>query len=150
MYRKSVDIRTCIRKRQITAMRAGWEIRKTAKTTANEKVVTIQAFNDAMKNITEIKNQILKNDILFGNVFIQRVVNKIGGIIRYKVLDSRFVTIITDSELKPVRYIYTDVAIKGSYIELPAEQVLHFKRDIDFDNPVTRGLTVDDIDLLLD
>lgn len=73
---------------------------------------------------------------LFGDVFIRRKRN-VRGVLGYEVLDTREVTVITDSDLVPVKYSYrrkTPGTLKmESY---PAEDIEHFKSGHNFDNPL--------------
>lgn len=54
----------------------------------------------------------------------------------FKILDSRKVTIVTDKELVPLRYIYQNPAKKGSTDTYKAEDIIHIVDDQDMDNPL--------------
>lgn len=72
---------------------------------------------------------------IFGNVYIRRVYNA-RGVMKYEVLDPRYVTIFTDSNLLPVRYMYQNPAKKGVVDRYEADTIIHFKNDDDLDNPL--------------
>lgn len=52
------------------------------------------------------------------------------------MLDSRYVTIVTDSNLVPLRYMYNQPVLQGGIIDFPAKDILHWRRGEDFDNIV--------------
>lgn len=138
MYRVNTDIRSCISKKQQTAMKSGYEIRQAIVSTGNERVVEAPLFIEAMDRsggIQDIKNKIILNLEAFGNAYIRRRYN-VRGVMGYEVLDSRHVTVITDSELVPTRYIYQNPAKKGTVETYEAKDILHVVYDSDLDNPI--------------
>lgn len=136
MYRKNIDIRACIRELQETALKNGYELRKSYSSKDGDKVVYDENFTKALGRIKELSGGIIKNLSLFANVFIQKRRDLAKRTMGYKVLDSRYVTIITDSNLVPLRYMYAQPVLNGGIIEFPAKDILHWKRGEDFDNIV--------------
>jgi len=136
MYRKNIDIRACIRELQETSMKNGWELRRSYSSKDGEKVVYDEKFTQALGNIKVLSDGIIKNLWLFANAYIQKRKDRIGRTIWYKVLDSRYITIVTDSNLIPVRYMYNQPVLQGGVIDFPAKEILHWRRWEDFDNIV--------------
>jgi HK97 family phage portal protein len=137
MYRVNTDIRRAIKEKQETSMKSGYEIRRKLKDW-QEEVVEAPEFEGAMDRswgIYKLKNDIVKMLDLFGYAFIRRVYN-IRNIKKYEVLDWRFVSVVTDSDLVPVRYIYKNPAQKGKTENYDAEDIITIKNDDDLDNPV--------------
>lgn len=85
--------------------------------------------------IHALKNKIVKNLDIFGYTMIRRVYNA-RNIKKYEVLDPRYVSVITDTDLIPVRYIYKNPALKGRQESYDAEDIITFMEDEDMDNPV--------------
>lgn len=138
MYRVNTDIRRAIKEKQETSMKSGYEIRRKVKGKAEEEVVEAPDFEGAMERsggAFKLKNDIVKSLDLFGYAFIRRVYN-VRNILRYEVLDGRFVSVVTDSDLVPVRYIYKNPAQKGKTENYDAEDIITVKNDDDLDNPV--------------
>ena len=136
MYRRNVDIRACIREIQETTMKNGWELRKPYASKEGEKVVVDEKFQFALGTIKALKDQILKNLWLFANTYIAKRRDKVRRVIGYRVLDSRFVTIVTDENLTPLKYIYNQPILQGGIITYPADDILHWRKGEDFDNIV--------------
>lgn len=138
MYRINTDIRRCISEKQQTSMKSGFEFRQYIESTGNEKVVQAPTFMEAMDRsggITTLKNRIVLNLESFGNAYIRRKYN-VRGVMGYEVLDSRHVTVITDSELVPTRYNYQNPGKKGKIETYEAKDIIHVVYDNDLDNPV--------------
>lgn len=135
MYRKNVDIRACIREISETTMKNGYELRY-VQANGKEKVMEDEAFNKALGNIKDLKDAIIKNACLFANAYIQKRRDKIGRLLGFKVLDSRYITIVTDSNLIPIRYLYRHPVFNGQLLEFPAKDIYHAKKGEDFDTLV--------------
>jgi len=139
MYRVNTDIRRAITEKQETSMKNGYEIRRYVENSQREKVIDAPLWSDAMEaswGINKIKNAIIKNLDLFGNVYIRKARNIRKGIAKYEVLDSRHVSIVTDSFLNPIRYQYKNPAKKGAIDTYPADEIFHYYDDTDMDNPM--------------
>lgn len=138
MYRINTDIRRAIKEKQETSMKSGYEIRRKVKGEAEEEVVEAPEFEGAMERsggANKLKNDIVKSLDLFGYAFIRRVYN-VRNIKKYEVLDGRFVSVVTDSDLIPIRYIYKNPAQKGKTDSYSADDIITVKDDDDLDNPV--------------
>ncbi len=136
MYRKSVDIKACIRELQETAMKNGYELRREYSSKEGEKVVYDEKFTNALGNIKNLCDGIIKNLSLFANAYIQKRRDGAWRVLWYKVLDSRHMTLVTDSNLVPIKYMYSQPILQGSVLIFPAKDILHWKRGEDFDNIV--------------
>lgn len=137
MYRVNTDIRRAIKEKQETSMKSGYEIRQKMRD-GTEVVVEAPEFEGAMERswgANKLKNDIVKSLDLFGYAFIRRVYN-IRNIKKYEVLDSRFVSVVTDSDLVPLRYIYKNPALKGKSETYEADDIIVCKLEDDLDNPV--------------
>ena len=80
MYRVNTDIRAAVKAIRRTAMRDGYEYRKETKTTGESKVVQAPYFTAAIKasgGMRKIKNEIIKNFQLYGNVYILKIYNPV-------------------------------------------------------------------------
>lgn len=137
MYRNNVDIRRAITEKQETAMKDGYEVRRKL-TDGSEEVVEAPVFEQAMDasgGIHYVKDKIIASLDLFGNAYIRRVYNA-RGVMKYEVLDARQVTIFTDSDLVPTKYMYRNPAKKGSTDTYNADDIIHVKSNDDLDNPL--------------
>lgn len=80
MYRVNTDIRAAIKAIRRTSMRDGYEYRKEVKTTGDSKVVPAPYFDAAIKasgGMRKVKNEIIKNFQLYGNVYILKIYNPV-------------------------------------------------------------------------
>lgn len=75
-----------------------------------------------------MKNEIVKNLSVFGNAFFERRYNA-RTVMKHVPLDPRYVTIITDSDLVPIRYAYNPPRIAGTAVMLSPDDVLHIVDD---------------------
>lgn len=138
MYRVNTDIRRAIKEKQETSMKSGYEIRRLVKGATEEEVVQAPDFEGAMERsggAYKLKNDIVKALDLFGYAYIRRVYN-VRNIKKYEVLDGRYVSVVTDSDLVPMRYIYKNPAQKGKTENYDAKDIIAVKLDDDLDNPV--------------
>lgn len=85
--------------------------------------------------INVLKNKIVKELDIFGYTFIRRVYNA-RNIKNYEVLDPRYVSVVTDADLVPIRYIYKNPIRKGKQENYDAADIIVFMEDEDMDNPV--------------
>lgn len=141
MYRRNTDIRRAVYELQETAMKSGYEIRKKNRTdNTKEKVVENIEFARAMElsgGENRIKKDIIKNLKVFATVFIRRAeYNARGQVIKYEVLDTRGVTVITDSDLNVVRYMYKNPKIPGKVFKYEKKDIIQYFDDSDLDNPI--------------
>lgn len=141
MYRRNTDIRRAIYELGETAIKAGYELRRKNLTDySKEKIVQNVDFARAMElsgGLHKIKKEIIRNLKTFSTVFILRKEKNVyGKVIKYEVLDTRNVTVITDSELKPVRYQYKNPKLPGKIFTYNPDQIIHHIDDSDLDNPL--------------
>jgi len=148
MYKVNVDIFRCIKEKQETTMSSGYELHRKNKGNANEKVAEDPDFIKALnykQSITEMKDDIIQNLDLFGDVYVRRIFNAMSTVpnytgpkvMGYEILDTRNVKIITDTNLKVLRYIYERSGLGYSKQEtFFPEEILHFRGGRNFDNPL--------------
>lgn len=137
MWRINTDIRRCIAEKCETAMRGGFELQKKNKGDGAVKVAYDEAFIDALGNINDLKTKIITTLEVFWDVFIRRKRNIRGGVIGYEVLDTRYISVVTDSFLVPVRYIYERRSANTYAQEVyQAEDIYHARNWYNFDNMV--------------
>ena len=138
MYRINTDIRGAIRELRETSMKSGYECQIMDKNW-NPIVQNVPEFESMLKSswgIKKIKNSIVKNLKIYGNVFIQTTKwNVRNQPLEIRVLDPRYVTIVTDSELVPVRYLYAHPSKKWVVETILPVQMKHVFDDDDGDNP---------------
>lgn len=153
MWHINTDIRRCVAERQETSMKAGYELHRTNKTNPNERVAEDPEFIKALnkfQSITEMKDEIIMNLDLFGDVYIRKIYNifknvkdyKGSKVMGYEILDTRNVKVVTDARLRPVRYIY-DRKATGLYVQetFMPDEIQHYRNGKNFDNPVF-GITI--------
>lgn len=145
MYRRNTDVRRCVEEKQQTAMKDGYEIRKVNRTDGKEKAVKYEPFEEALKRsggAAFLKDEIVKNLEIFGNAFVRIRRSSLGTAPHsFEALDARYVSVATDSDLVPVRYMYRNPVKRGAVEEIMAADVVHAKGSTDPDNPVF-GMTV--------
>lgn len=142
MFRINTDIRRCIKEISETSVKSGYEIHL-QQANGNNKVIEVPEFEKVLKasgGFKTIKNEIIKNLSLFGNAYI-RTRRNVRTALKYEVLDSRYIAIITDYELNVLRYQYAPPYKKGEVITLMPEEVYHLKETVDMDNPAM-GMTI--------
>ena len=129
MYKVNVDVYRCIEEMKQWTMMNGWSL------ISKEKEVIDKRFMQAVWDIDQLKNEIILQYKVFANVFIEKIGNVRGEVIRYKVLDARYVSIVTDTDLNPVRYIYAPKSITEQK-SLQPEEVHHFRDGRNLDDPL--------------
>lgn len=137
MYRNNVDIRRAIMEKQETSMKDGYEVRREL-ADGTEEVVEALTFEQAMNasgGIHQIKDKIIASLDIFGNAYIRKI-NNVRAVMKYEVLDARQVTIFTDSDLNPTKYMYRNPAKKGIVENYDPESIIHIKPYSDLDNPL--------------
>ena len=142
MFRINTDIRRCIKEISETSVKSWYEIKLT-QWNGKDKSVEVPEFEKVLKasgGFKNIKNEIIKNLSLFGNAYI-RTRRNVRTALKYEVMDSRYVAIITDYELNVLRYQYAPPYKKGEVITLMPEEVYHIKETVDMDNPAM-GMTI--------
>ena len=87
-----------------------------------------------------LKDDIIKHLSLFGNCFIRKRYNY-RSILKYEVLDTRYVYIITDYDLNVLRYQYQPPIIKGKVETFERDEIYHVRETTDIDNP-TYGVSI--------
>jgi phage portal protein BeeE len=126
-------------------MKSGYETRTVNKTDGKEKPTTVDAFENALKyqgsSAKKLKDDIIQQVTVFGNGFIRKRRNIRLDVIGYEVLDTRFMSIVTDDNLTPIRYQYQSPIQNSSIQTYPPEDIIHVKSNTDFDNPLF-GMTV--------
>ena len=142
MWRINTDIRRCVAEKCETAMRGGFELQKVNKTDGVKKVAYDPDFLDALGNVGELKTKIITTLEIFGDVFIRRKRNIRKKVIGYEVLDTRYISIVTDSFLVPIRYLYERRA-QNTYAQevYTPEDIFHASNGYNFDN-VLFGVTI--------
>lgn len=139
MYRINPDIRRCVIEIQQTSAKSGFELKKKLKTDGKEKAITIEEFEKSLLKsggFRQLKNEIIMSVSIFANGFIRKHLNARKQPIKYSVLDPRYVTIFTDSDLNVVRYQYQPPVLKGSIETFTPEEILHVRDNRDLDNPL--------------
>lgn len=139
MYRINPDIRRCVVEIQQTTAKSGYELKKQLKTEGKEKVVTNEQFEAALQRsggFRQLKNDLVMNLSIFANGFIRKHMNARKQPLKYSILDSRYVTIFTDSELNVLRYQYQPPVLKGKIETFLAEEIIHVRENRDIDNPL--------------
>lgn len=123
-------------------MKKGYELHRINKTDGKHTLVYDPAFSQALGNIDELKKLIIMALDIFADVFIRKRRNVRGQVIGYEVLDTREVSVITDSLLVPIRYTYRRKTPRTVSMEsFQPEDIAHFKTGHDWDNPMF-GYTV--------
>lgn len=139
MYRINPDIRRCVVEIQQTTGKAGYQLKKQLKTDGKEKDITNEQFEAALQRsggFRQLKNDLVMNLAIFANGFIRKHLNARKQALKYSVLDSRYVTIFTDSELNVLRYQYNPPVLKGKVENFTPEEILHVRENRDIDNPL--------------
>lgn len=139
MYRINPDIRRCVIEIQQTTAKSGYETKKLLKTDGKEKTITVPEFEKCLLKsggFRPLKNDLVMNLSIFANGFIRKHLNARKQPIKLSVLDSRYVTIFTDSELNVLRYQYAPPVLKGKVESFLPEEILHVRENTDLDNPL--------------
>lgn len=139
MYRINPDIRRCVVEIQQTAGKAGYQLKKQLKTDGKEKEITNVQFEAALQRsggFRQLKNDLIMNLSIFANGFIRKHMNARKQPLKYSILDSRYVTIFTDSELNVLRYQYQPPVLKGKIETFIPEEIVHVRENRDPDNPL--------------
>ena len=138
MYRINVDIRGAIRELRETSMKSWYETKMNDREW-KAKVQPVPEFEEMLKRsgwIKKVKNKIVKYLKVYANVFIEtKEWNVRNQPLKIDVLDPRYVSIVTDSELTPLRYIYKPPIMKGDLRTISPQNMLHYFDDEDNDNP---------------
>lgn len=144
MFRINTDIRRCVKEISETSVKSGYQIKQVLLTDGREKDVTVPEFEAALKasgGFKKIKGEIIKNLSIFGNAFIRKHNNVRKQGVKYSVLDSRYVAIITDSELNVLRYQYNPPFKRTGVETFMPEEIMHVMETVDMDNPAF-GMTI--------
>ena len=84
-----------------------------------------------------LKGMIIQALDIFADVFVRHRKNLRGQTIGYEVLDTREVSVVTDSLLNPIRYIYRRRTPQSIAVEsYPAEQIDHWKTSTNWNNSI--------------
>lgn len=134
MYRINVDIRSCVkRKRDFTWkwwIKIYLEWKDGTDTIQNDNTFVKAFFKNSWWEKKIIWEFIKHNDVSW-NVFIRKIRNWAWKLIWIKILDSRYVTIVTDRSFNVIRYVYKKW---WTFENVEAKDMYHYKEDIDFDN----------------
>ncbi len=137
MYRIDSDIRRCIQEIMQTAGKSGWIIREWINNRQDYKQIKNQQINEMLwsDNFNTLKNEIIKHLEISWNVFILKGLNLEDKAVDFKILDCRYISIVTDSNLNVVRYLYKDIK-KNVILTYMPDDVYHYIDTIDPDNTV--------------
>lgn len=144
MFRINTDIRRCVKEISETTAKSGYQLKQVLLTDGRAKDVEVPDFEAALKasgGFKRLKDEIIKNLSIFGNAFIRKHDNIRKQGLKYSVLDSRYVAIITDSDLNPLRYQYNPPFRKTGIETFMPEEIIHIKETVDMDNPAF-GMTI--------
>jgi len=133
MYRWNSDVNRCIQ--EIQQAISGQYILQAETNNWFETIqdLTIDAVLNGNSQFSHLKNEVLKHLIVSGNIFILKERNVRGQVIAYKVLDTRYISVITDEEYNVVRYTYYDPKVNKQMV-IGTEEVFHYKTISDPDN----------------
>ena len=137
MYRIDADIRRCIQEIQQTSWKSGWGVRKYINNRSDYKNIEIKEISDILggNKYLRLKNEIIQQLTISGTVFIKKDLNMEDNPNGFQVFDTRYMSVITDWNLTPTKYIYQD-KVKNQAIEYKAEDIYSYKDITDIDNPV--------------
>lgn len=140
MWHINTDIRRCIREKQETSMKAGYELHRQNKGDGNERVAEDPDFIEALNKfapLNSMKDAIIMYLELFGDVYIRKRYNALKQVMGFEIFDTRAVKIVTDNQLNVLKYIY-ERKTSTSYVYEPytPEEILHFRTGMNFDNPM--------------
>lgn len=132
LYRKNTDLRRCVEELSQTLGKDGFSI-------INEDwdIVENDDLIDSLNNIydfDEFKSQIIRDLIIWGNVYIVKVPNPLGTTAGYQLLDPRTIRIIANKHGEVLKYI--QVSSGGNSQNFTADEVYQYKDSIDHDNEV--------------
>lgn len=139
MYRVNSDIRACIRELRDTAGKSGYKLRKWIDTSEYYKDINdsrIEALLNFGKGFDDLKKKIIKDIELSEMCFLEKLyrINS-NEVIGLRVLDPRYMTIVSDDQYNPLRYIYADPKTR-KVIRHEPENIYAFIRESDQDNPM--------------
>lgn len=137
MYRIDADIRRCIQEIQQTAWKSGWAIRKWINNKSDYKNIEIKEVTDLLwgNKFNKIKNWILQHLNISWTSFIKKDLNIEDNPNGFEIFDTRYISVITDSNLNPTKYIYQD-KVKNQAIEFTPDDIYKYSDITDIDNPV--------------
>ena len=140
MYRANSDIRACVRELQNTAGKSGYKFRKWIDSQSYYKDVSapdVEKILSYGKGFDYLKNQIVKHITISENVFIEKLyrLGSMNIVVGLRVLDPRYMSIISDTNYNPIRYIYQDRKTNQT-IRFEPKDIIHFMREQDHDNPM--------------
>ena len=140
MYRVNSDIRSCITELQDTAGKSGYKFRKWVEASQYYKDINdsrIESILNFGKGFDDLKRKIIKNIELSEMCFIEKLyhVSRQNEVVGLRVLDPRFMSIVSDDQYNPIRYIYRDVKTHKT-IQYSPDDLYHFTRETDHDNPM--------------
>jgi hypothetical protein len=137
MYRIDADIRRCIQEIQQTSWKWGWAVRKWIDNRKDYKNVEVKEVSDILwwNNFIRLKNEIIQQLSISWTLFIKKNINIEWKSNWFEVLDTRYMSVVTDWNLIPVRYIYQD-KVQNQSIAYNPEDIYSYKDITDIDNPV--------------
>lgn len=138
MYRINTDIRAAIRELCETSAKSGYKF-QFRQANGKKKDVDVEGFVFAMQQsggFKSVKSEIIRHVGIFGNAYLVTAEKNVRNQpIRFEVWDPRHVSIVTDSDLVPLRYVYQPPNMARQKVA-EAEDVLHVTDDTDLDSPV--------------
>lgn len=120
MYRVSADIRRCVDIVANTVAKKGFKTMKGENDVVDARVEALLLNSGGFQNF---KRQVLQHAQISGNIFIFQELNARGEPLKLEVLDSRYISIVTNSDGSEVfSYRYKkDMEV----IDYPADYIIH-------------------------
>lgn len=137
MYRIDADIRRCIQEIQQTSWKSWYSIRKWINNRQDYKTLDIKEVSDILtpKIFNVLKNEIIQQLSISWTVFILKEKNLEGSAISFRVLDTRYMSVVTDTNYVPTKYLYTERST-AQVIQYEIDEIFCYKEVADIDNPV--------------
>ncbi len=137
MYRIDADIRRCIQEIQQTAWKSWWGVRRWINNRSDYKNIEITEVNELLSGdkFNKIKNGILQHLSISGTSFIKKDLNIEDNPNGFQIFDTRYMSVITDVNLNPTKYIYHD-KVKNQAVEYWPQDIYKYSDITDIDNPV--------------
>lgn len=137
MFRANSDLRRCIEEIQQAIWSEWFELRTLNSDWEYEIIndLLIEKILNSYNNFNFLKNEIIKHFLISWNVFILKTKNARQQANSYKVLDTRFMSVITDTDYNVVRYTYFDPRVNKQF-NYSIDEIYHYKNISDIDNPI--------------
>lgn len=135
MYRSNTDLRRCIAEIVQTTGKSGYETYRVNK--AGDREVVIDARFERLLlssgGFRKLKSQIIQQVAISGTVFVLKDKNPLGTEAEWSVLDSRYISIVSDTTLTIKRFMYQHPKLQSVKAYLP-DEVSVFSMHSDPDN----------------